>query len=47
LFAGEGHIPLACTPDPAGAAPITGTAQKVETVFTYHNTVERLADKAI
>jgi uncharacterized protein (DUF2126 family)/transglutaminase-like putative cysteine protease len=26
LLTGEGHIPLACTPDPIGAAPITGTA---------------------
>jgi transglutaminase-like putative cysteine protease len=42
LFAGEGHIPLACTPSPESAAPITGTAEKSETIFTYHNTVERL-----
>jgi uncharacterized protein (DUF2126 family) len=26
LLTGEGHIPLACTPEPIGAAPITGTS---------------------
>jgi transglutaminase-like putative cysteine protease len=42
LFAGEGHIPLACTPDPVSAAPITGTAEKSETIFTYVTTIKRL-----
>src|SRR6202012_3342479 len=27
LLAGEGHIPLSCSPDAAGAAPITGEVE--------------------
>ncbi|EIJ42627.1 hypothetical protein BegalDRAFT_1750 [Beggiatoa alba B18LD] len=42
LFAGEGHIPLACTPDPSNAAPITGAVDKCETEFYYHNQVTRV-----
>ena len=30
LLAGEGHIPLACTPEPASAAPITGAVDECE-----------------
>ncbi len=30
LLAGEGHIPLACTPEPGAAAPITGAVDKAE-----------------
>jgi uncharacterized protein (DUF2126 family)/transglutaminase-like putative cysteine protease len=41
LFAGEGHIPLAATPHPAGAAPITGTTGVCETVLDFSNTVTR------
>ncbi|MCK7502291.1 MAG: transglutaminase family protein [Comamonadaceae bacterium] len=33
LFAGEGHIPLACTPEPASAAPVTGVADECECEF--------------
>ena len=42
LFAGEGHIPLACVPDPVSAAPVTGYADPCETEFTYSNTVQRI-----
>ena len=42
LLAGEGHIPLACTPDPAGAAPVTGGTDKCEVEFEFSNTVLRL-----
>jgi uncharacterized protein (DUF2126 family)/transglutaminase-like putative cysteine protease len=42
LFAGEGHIPLACTPDPASAAPVTGGTDQCEVAFEFSNTVERL-----
>ena len=43
-FAGEGHIPLACTPHPDSAAPGTGTSEKCQTTFTYNNTITRLAN---
>jgi len=42
LFAGEGHIPLACTPDPVSAAPITGATDKCEVEFEYSNEVIRI-----
>jgi uncharacterized protein (DUF2126 family)/transglutaminase-like putative cysteine protease len=42
LFASEGHIPLACTPDPISAAPITGFTDKCEVEFKYHNDVTRV-----
>jgi uncharacterized protein (DUF2126 family)/transglutaminase-like putative cysteine protease len=42
LLAGEGHIPLACTPDPASAAPVTGGTDKCEVEFEFSNTVARL-----
>ncbi len=42
LFAGEGHIPLACTPDFASAAPVVGATDICETVFTFSNKVTRI-----
>jgi uncharacterized protein (DUF2126 family)/transglutaminase-like putative cysteine protease len=42
LMAGEGHIPLACTPEPISAAPITGTATKANCEFSFDMTVTRV-----
>ncbi|SOD89041.1 transglutaminase family protein [Spirosoma fluviale] len=42
MLATEGHIPLACTPDPDDAAPVTGTTDVNETTFSYENTLEVL-----
>ena len=43
LFAGEGHIPLACTPDPISAAPVTGATDKCEVLtFDFSNSVQRM-----
>lgn len=42
LFAGEGHIPLACTPMPTDAAPITGVVGKCESEFRFHMEVSRV-----
>ncbi len=42
LMAGEGHIPLACTPDASSAAPITGTIEPSKVEFSFSLTMERL-----
>lgn len=44
LFAGEGHIPLACTPDPSSAAPISGFTAPAKVEFEYKNIVERIEE---
>ncbi|GAB2527828.1 transglutaminase family protein [Spirosoma aerophilum] len=40
MLATEGHIPLACTSEPTGAAPVTGTTDVNETTLSYTNTLE-------
>ena len=41
LFAGEGHIPLAATPHPGGAAPITGATGPCHATLDFSNSVTR------
>lgn len=42
LFAGEGHIPLACTPSYESAHAIEGMSEPCKTEFFYSNTVTRI-----
>jgi uncharacterized protein (DUF2126 family)/transglutaminase-like putative cysteine protease len=42
LFAGEGHIPLACTPEYASAAPVVGATDVCEVSFAFDNKVTRI-----
>jgi len=44
LFAGEGHIPLACSPDPGSASPIEGATDKCEVEFAFVNEVTRFRE---
>jgi len=42
LFAGEGHIPVACSPQPSSASPITGFSEECECVFEHSMKIERV-----
>ncbi|MDO8904884.1 DUF2126 domain-containing protein [Hydrogenophaga sp.] len=42
LLAGEGHVPLACTPQPSSAAPVEGAMDKCEVEFSHHMGVTRV-----
>ncbi len=44
LLAGEGHIPLACTPHPMSAAPITGAIEECDTKFEHLMSVRRVLE---
>jgi uncharacterized protein (DUF2126 family)/transglutaminase-like putative cysteine protease len=42
LLAGEGHIPLACTPEPSSAAPISGAVDECVVQFEHRMSVARV-----
>ncbi|WP_418315265.1 DUF2126 domain-containing protein [Piscinibacter sakaiensis] len=42
LLAGEGHIPLACSPEPSSAAPVSGAIDECETEFEHSMSVSRV-----
>ncbi len=44
LLASEGHIPVAATPDPSSAAPITGAHEKAEVSFDFDMQIARIAE---
>lgn len=42
LLAGEGHIPIACTPEPSTAAPISGALDECEVEFMHQMSISRV-----
>ncbi|MCQ8241046.1 DUF2126 domain-containing protein [Rhizosaccharibacter radicis] len=44
LLAGEGHIPVASSPEPSSAAPISGLVEQSETVFDFAMSVRRIRE---
>ena len=42
LLAGEGHIPVACTPEPSSAAPVSGAVDESEVEFSHSMRITRI-----
>lgn len=47
LLAGEGHIPIACTPEPSSAAPISGALEECEVEFVHQMTAQRVYETPV
>ncbi len=44
LLAGEGHIPLSCTPEPTSAAPVSGGVESCNVEFVHEMSVRRIVE---
>ena len=44
LLAGEGHLPVACTPEPSSAAPVSGSVDPCEVRFDHSMSVQRVVE---
>lgn len=42
LLAGEGHIPLSCTPEPSSAAPVSGAVDPCESTLHHEMKITRI-----
>jgi transglutaminase-like putative cysteine protease len=42
LLAGEGHIPLSCTPEPSSAAPVSGVIESCESKLHHEMKLTRI-----
>lgn len=42
LMAGEGHIPLSCTPEPSSAAPVTGAVDECKSTLHHEMRIQRI-----
>jgi hypothetical protein len=45
LLAGEGRIPVACSPEPGSAAPITGSIEKADSMLDFRMSVTRIDER--
>ncbi len=44
LLASEGHIPVACTPEPGSAAPVSGSVDECEVHFDHSMAIQRILE---